>query len=257
MKCPFCTEPVEDEAVVCKTCRRDITIPKPVMEANRALETKVAALEAEVAELRARLAWYRDSVRASTGHLARLVLLYVVPPVALFIVARYVLLIRFDFDVFALRIVTTVVSIVAGLLFQLRERPSLSTVPVFALLVAIASVLGMATVDHLASGDSILPANRFEWIQNGEFVGNIFFAFVMGGVLAIAIKPVRLPKNAHAAGIVGYLALFLAYNLPVRKDQPLDQRVRHFEKVIAFSVSAIAFSGSIYSGFSRWINPSS
>jgi hypothetical protein len=45
--CPFCLEEVKTDALVCRTCARDIAVPKPLMEANARLTARVAELEAE------------------------------------------------------------------------------------------------------------------------------------------------------------------------------------------------------------------
>ena len=49
VQCPFCFEEVKPDALVCRTCTRDITVPKPLMEANARLTARVAELEAELA----------------------------------------------------------------------------------------------------------------------------------------------------------------------------------------------------------------
>jgi len=49
VNCPFCLEDVKPGALVCRTCARDIAVPKPLMEANERLTARVAELEAELA----------------------------------------------------------------------------------------------------------------------------------------------------------------------------------------------------------------
>jgi hypothetical protein len=253
MKCPFCSESVDDEAVVCRTCLRDISIPKPVMEANRLLESKVAALEAELADVKAQLTRHRAGAGEVVAAQLRRLGLYVLPAVVLFVIARYLLIFRFDATLFSLRIVTTVVSVAAGCLLQAHERPHWLSTASLAIVTAVGSVLGMGLLDHLTMGDSILPSDRFEWIQNSEFVGNIAFAFVVGALIEIGARPVHRAGDHRLSSFGGALAVFLAYNLPFWKDQHIDRRIRGYEKFIAFSLSALAFYGSVYTGFSRWL----
>ena len=62
MKCPYCLSLVEDEAVVCKVCTRDLYLFKPMLEKIRTLEEKVKTQQSQdellhrIAELEAKLA---------------------------------------------------------------------------------------------------------------------------------------------------------------------------------------------------------
>ena len=52
MNCPFCAEEIKDDAVVCKHCRRDLAIVRPVLLELRAQAEQIAALKEEVQALR-------------------------------------------------------------------------------------------------------------------------------------------------------------------------------------------------------------
>jgi hypothetical protein len=223
------------------------------MEAKHALESKVEALEMENAELKRRLARQTASAGAIVQRLVFNSAIYILLPIALFVLARYLLIVKLEADLFWLRVVTTVTSILAGYLFQDREQPHWLTTVSCAVVIAVGSVLAMGLSEYVANGASILPSNAGERAQNAEVIGNIALAFVLGSLLAIGMKPVRLSGDYLAAGFVGFLAVVIARNLPARNEQPMHKRVRHLERVITFSVSLLAFSGSIYSGFSRFL----
>jgi len=50
MECPFCAGEVNDDAIACKHCTRDLRIPGALVEENRELKNKVQELHASIAE---------------------------------------------------------------------------------------------------------------------------------------------------------------------------------------------------------------
>jgi hypothetical protein len=53
--CPFCLESVNDEATVCKTCRRDFAPLRPLQKQVEDLQTELARARLEVEELKAKV----------------------------------------------------------------------------------------------------------------------------------------------------------------------------------------------------------
>lgn len=56
MRCPFCIEEMDEQALVCPTCNRDVAIPPSLRAEHEQLLKKRDQLRAELAEARARLA---------------------------------------------------------------------------------------------------------------------------------------------------------------------------------------------------------
>ncbi|MDR3466542.1 MAG: hypothetical protein P4M07_11405 [Xanthobacteraceae bacterium] len=54
-RCPYCTGEVDDRALVCATCGRDIAVPEALVREHDELIRKRDRLRTELAEARARL----------------------------------------------------------------------------------------------------------------------------------------------------------------------------------------------------------
>jgi hypothetical protein len=55
MLCPFCFEANNEQAVVCRTCQRDIVVPSSLKAEHRELSLKRDLLRAELNEAKVRL----------------------------------------------------------------------------------------------------------------------------------------------------------------------------------------------------------
>ncbi len=99
MNRPYCLEAVKAEAVVRRTCHRDLMVPKPLKEANAAPTAKVATLEAELASLRRRMPREAAAVERAPPKALNPVtafLIYVALPVLALAAIHYLLVIRLD-----------------------------------------------------------------------------------------------------------------------------------------------------------------
>lgn len=252
MNCPFCLEEVKAEALVCRTCHRDLMVPKPLMEANAALKAKVATLEAELASLRRRVPREAAAVEARTPKALSPVaafLLYVLLPVLALVAIHYLLVIRLDAKLVWLRVASIVLPALFGFWLEQRARPRWQVLAPVTIGVAAASVLGMSIVVHLTDGDPILPHTGVVWRETLEYVLSIALSYVLGSLIWRALHPVRV-HAASAKGLINTIAVAMAKAKGEVPGSPktLEQRVERMVKLMNLGISAATAAGAIYTG---------
>lgn len=250
MKCPFCTSVIGDEAVVCQVCCRDITIPKPVIEANRRLEEQVAMLQSELAEARQALG-QRGSAADPVMKLesaSQLVATYLVLPIALLLALYFVLIIWIDTNPLWLRFATSAVALVFGYALEATRRPRWIAKVSFALTIAVVSVLGMATILRIAQGVPVLDGPR----ETIEFMVSIGLAGVVGCMLGTTARASRFSQEEQPHSAAGFLARLVVHNLPQEAGASVQEETKRWEKRLQFAGTVLMTIGMLYSGFSKF-----
>jgi len=188
--CPYCLSEVDEAAVVCKTCTRDLYLFKPMM-------ARIAELEAQVRELSSRqtLGEQADELvergteavnRAtanlvdSAGDIAR----FILAPLILLLVAHALITVVYDLNVVYLRLISMLLPLPFGF-WLFRDEPR-TLLPWFVgtAFLAVASVIGMSAIVGVVDQTSIFPKNAFEWREVLEYSASIAFSFLTGMLIS-------------------------------------------------------------------------
>lgn len=192
MKCPYCLSEVEAEALVCKTCTKDLYLFKPMMEKVASLEERLAempdrsALEGRIAELEAYISEMRQQQERQSESWARRagqVLQFLLIPLMVLLIGHALITVVYDLKPVYLRLLSIIVPLpFAYVLFSRRERP---IVPWFFGATALAScaVIGMSSITALVDGTPVLPQSGVEWKEFVEYSASISFSFLTGMLL--------------------------------------------------------------------------
>lgn len=246
MNCPFCLEEVKPDALVCRTCTRDIAVPKPLMEANALLTARVAELEAELAEAKAAVpsvVMVTEALPANPRKLVQALLFYVILPIVLLVAIHYLLVIRLDAKLIWLRIASIALPALFGFRVELAWRPRWFVLLPLAASVGCAAVLGMSWIVHLVDGDAILPVGAVVWRETMEYVASITLAYVLGSLLCAALRPLH---QRHS--LVDRVATLIALGGGGKTGKPVEAHVERLVKLMNLGISGATACGAIYTG---------
>jgi len=188
--CPYCLSEVDEAAVVCKTCTRDLYLFKPMM-------ARIAELEAQVRELSSRqtLGEQADELvergteavnRAtanlvdSAGDIAR----FILAPLILLLLAHALITVVYDLNVVYLRLISMLLPLPFGFWLFRDETRTLLPWFVGTAFLAVASVIGMSAIVGAVDQTSIFPKNAFEWREVLEYSASIAFSFLTGMLIS-------------------------------------------------------------------------
>ena len=191
MNCPYCLSEVDEEAVVCKACTRDLYLFKPMMARVAELEKQLEEIgnqtnyQERILELEDRLEGYEQKKYLDRGikETCLDVLVYLIVQLLILLAAHDVITVVYDTKMVYLRVISIIVPLPFGyFLFKQMKRPLL---PWFigVILLAIASVIGMSWITSLVDNSPVLPQTTFEWREVLEYAASIAFSFLTGMLL--------------------------------------------------------------------------
>src|SRR5262245_51042456 len=159
MECPFCTEDLNDEAIACKGCGRDLRLVRPLVEENIRLVARIENLQAQVDMARA-------AVERTTAPLAFWSVhssLYVAAPAALLIAAHFVIVVVLDVSPLYLRFASILMPLPFGFAMLWFTHHGIAWSILDGILIGLISVAGMLIVVAFMDNISVLPQNAREW----------------------------------------------------------------------------------------------
>jgi hypothetical protein len=243
MKCPFCASNIEGKAVVCRSCRRDISFSKPIMEENARLGREVEKLNEEIEKLKRSIAEPRDAL-ARVERASELLMIYLALPILALISWHVFFVIFLDANLLWLRFATLLTAAGFGGLFESRRSPRWMTKFSFALAIAAFSVFGMSLIIYFLYAVPL----RSDLTESLEYAASIALAFFLGSLVVLIMRSMHFLEQGKESDLAGSLGEMLARHIPYRKDISLQERIDHwvlFVRGIEFisTVAAVLFSG--------------
>lgn len=262
MKCPYCRSDIEDDAHVCKVCKRDVYLFQSLTKRNEelenalkqhhgqyALQNRIRALEALLAEEQQK----NDQRALRPAQLLQDLFKFVFLPLVLLMFAHAMITVIYDCNLIYLRIVSIVLPLPFGFyLFKARKRQLMHWF-VVTLALAMLSVIGMSSITSWVDHTSVMPRNVVEWREFIEYAASISFSFLTGMLLGAMVFR-RQHAGALAASEPALISTF-AENISQQSFNPQDMQVtlKKIEEVGNSLVAAGATVMSIYTGLKAFL----
>jgi hypothetical protein len=248
MECPYCTETVRDEAIVCKHCCSDLVAARPVIAAIQDIVGELDVLQGELDRIVNEIAFIRQPVRFVAFHAAAYVLL----PAAILIASHFLITVVLDVPLAYLRLASILVPLLFGIAACAINKVSLRAAAGLGAACAILSVSGMLVAIAYVDESPVLPENWREWREAIEYVLSIALAFITGSILVNFLLRI-LPSTIATRDRPNVLAYRLARLLGQHAvEETLRRRARRIQdlarKMIALAGLAATASASVYTG---------
>ena len=261
MQCPYCISTINDAALVCPVCRRDLHLLIPLQLRIADLEQKLkdsdparhALLEARIAELEGRidqqqvvpaLAVEAAAPARPRSYLTSL-LIAALACLALLLAAHGLIVVIYDLKTLYLRIASLLIPLPFGFALYLWHPRRLWHSSIVAAVVACVAVLGMSAVTGYVDKVPVLPENLREWREFAEYAASIALSFVTGLFLG-KLRYHQSRKPARPSRVIVIIAqLFAKHEDGELGVQKLVAKITAIARAVAPLISGAV---SVYTG---------
>lgn len=271
MRCPYCVSEIDDQALACPRCARDLYLFKPLLEKISQLEKTVAeqakavaasaearivALEKELANLKAQRAEaipveveVVSPAQRAPGYAGAL-LQALLPVLILLVAAHWLMLFVFDARPLYLRITTMLIPLPFGYLLASHQGGRLWTSAAAGFATAIVAVFGMLVVTASIDKVPILPQEAREFRETLEYIASIGLAFTTGVMLG-EFMPAFREKGSRPHRVV--LLLSRAFVPDEEGTLGIEKAAKKLDKLVKAATPAATGAASIYAGIKAFL----
>jgi hypothetical protein len=249
MRCPFCTETIKDESVVCKNCSRDLRIVRPVVDEIEQIVLELDGLQRDLDRVNAHI----DRIGSPVRYYAIQSIGYVLVPVLLLVAAHIVVTIVLNVTPLYLRLASVIIPLPFGFLIYPHRKVRLAGAVLMGFLTAALAVTCMLTVTGINDKVPIIPASWVEWREVMEYSASIALAYVTGNILGLLVFTV-LPKTMARGGGKPHPIAYAAAGLLGRHvgEEHLRRRARTLQDLVTAALPMLGVAGtaagSLYAG---------
>ena len=273
MRCPYCVSEIADEALACPRCARDLYLFKPLLEKLAQLEktvaeqakaaaanseTRIAALEKELAELKAQTAGAvpvevelrsTEPGTPAPGYPGAL-LQALLPALVLLVAAHWVMLFVYDVKPLYLRVATILLPMPFGFLLAMHHPGRLWPSAAAGFATAFVAVLSMLTVTAMIDKVPILPQDARDFRETMEYVASIGLAF-MTGFMAGEFLPAFRGGSTKPNRVI--LLVSRAFAPDEEGKLGVEKVAKKVDKLIKAATPAATGAASIYAGIKTFL----
>lgn len=207
MKCPYCQSDLDEDALTCRFCTKDLYLIKPLLDKVAKLENEsgsfenIANLQNRIAELESLISNQDSRLNSKPAVLINFknIALYLGTPLLLLLAAHEIIVIMYDANMIYLRLLSIAMPLPFGYLLFTNGSRKVFLWFIGALMLSCLSVLGMSWLTSLVDHSPVLPQSIFEWREAFEYASSIALSFLTGMLLGKKVYIRKIKPNKSSA----------------------------------------------------------